>query len=152
MQGTIRQVHLMADNPPTLMLIISLLTPNDGGGQNEGIESIVLHSDGSPALDVLNFLARSRLPRLRSLDLYGNVFISSWDRLIPRTTLLTNLLLDINSPSPTPPNYGSAIFNPHLESKSSGALPDQCCPDRTRSHSRECFANLRTIQSRQLPT
>ena len=27
MQGTLRQVHLMTDNPPTLMPVISILTP-----------------------------------------------------------------------------------------------------------------------------
>ena len=41
MKDTIRQVHLMTYHSYTLTSIISSLTPNDEGGQNEGIESIV---------------------------------------------------------------------------------------------------------------
>ena len=120
MQDTVRQVHLMADKPFILKPIISLLTPDDGGGQNENIRSIILHSGESATLDVSNFFARSRLSRLRSLDLHGRILISSWDRLIPRTTLLTTLSLDITIPSPSPPPTAAQLFsiltsNPNLQ-------------------------------------
>ena len=103
MQNTIRQVHLMSDNVYTLMPVISSLTPDDGGGQNGSVESIALHGDGgSLTLIISEFFARSRLSRLRSLNLIGNMWISSWDHLIPQTTLLTSLSLTIIASSPSP--------------------------------------------------
>ena len=121
MQDTIRQVHLMSDNPRTLSPVISSLTPDGKGGQNENIESIALYNEGSRALKVSDFFARSRLSRLRSLDLFGDISIASWDRLIPRTTLLTTLSLDIIAESRPPPRPTAAeLFsiltsNPNLQ-------------------------------------
>ena len=121
MQDTIRQVHLMSDSPHTLSPVISSLTPYGGGGQNENVESIALYSEGCPALKVSNFFTRSRLSRLRSLDLFGNILVPSWDRLIPRATLLTSLSLDITTESPPPPRLTAAqLFsiltsNPNLQ-------------------------------------
>ena len=107
-QDTIRQVHLASNY---LTPVISSLTPDDRGGQNENIESIALHCAlGSAPLDVSNFFARSRLSRLRSLRLFGSIIISSLDRLIPRTTLLTTLSLDIEGSS-SPAVTTSQLFS-----------------------------------------
>ena len=127
MQDTIRQAHLKSSDGGTLASIISSLTPGDGGGQNENIESIVWKHGGVPPVDISTFFARSHLPRLRSLDLYGNFWVSSWDRLVARTTLLTTLSLSIDKFTPSPTLTTSQLFsiltsNPNLrELKLSGA-------------------------------
>jgi len=56
MQDTIRQVHLTSFDSDTLTAIISSLTPNDEGGQNENIESIVWRNEAFIAVDVSNSL------------------------------------------------------------------------------------------------
>ena len=130
-QGNIRQVHLMSRDCGTLTSIISSLTPNDEDGRNGNIESIVLESRGFASVDVSNFFARSRLSRLCFLDLSGGIQISSWDRLAPRTTLLTTLSLTIHTspPSPTitaPQLFSILVKNPNLQelNLSDVALPD----------------------------
>jgi hypothetical protein len=100
-QGAIRQVHLGSHDGDILTSIISSLTPDDEGGQNENIESIILRSRGSPPVDVSKFFARSRLSKLRMLDLSGNLQILSWGYLTSRTTLLTTLSLNITEFSPS---------------------------------------------------
>ena len=119
-QGTIRQVHLMSDSPLVLSPVISSLTPDGRGGQNENVESILLHSGGSRALKVSNFLARSRLSRLRSLDLYGNISIKyvmgppdTLDHISDRPVARYHRRILTTT---TPPDCGSAAFNPHVKS------------------------------------
>ena len=118
-QDTIRQVHLMSYNGGNLASIISSLTPDHEGGQNENIESIIWRSMGSNFVDASNFFARSRLPRLRVLELSDRIQFSSWDRLASRTTLLTTLSIDV-SPSPLTPTptacqlFSILISNPNL--------------------------------------
>ena len=131
MQDTIRQVHLRSDHHNTLTSIISSLTPGDEGGQNDNIESIFWITDGFLTVDVSNFFTRSRLSRLRSLDLYGNFRISSWDRLASRTKLLTTLCIDIGGVLPSPSPTASQLFsilasNPNLRELrlSDAALPN----------------------------
>jgi len=130
-QDTIRQVHLMSNDGDTLKAVVSSLTPNDEGGQNDNIESIIWQYEGFSAVNVSNFFAQSRLSRLRSLDLYGNFWVSPWDWLASRTTLLTTLSLDLDPfpPSPTPAaTQLSSILssNPNLQELilSDAALPD----------------------------
>ena len=134
MQNTIRSVHLVTDNLFALMPIISSLIPDDGGDQNENIESIYLHytlGTCTGTLDVSAFFTRSRLPRLRSLGLFGDLYISSWDHLLPRTTLLTSLSLVVDASTPPPRPTAAQLCsilssNPNLqELKLSGdVLPD----------------------------
>ena len=119
MQDTIRQVHLTSNDCDILNTVISSLTPNDNGGQNDNIESIIWRNGGYTFVDPSNFFARSRLSRLRSLDLYGLFWVSSWDRLASRTTLLTTLSLDFHpfpsSPAPTASQLFSILAsNPNL--------------------------------------
>ena len=130
-RGTIRQVHLRSYDHNTLTSIISSLTPDDEGGWNENIESIVLESEGDTAVDVSDFFARSRLSRLCSLKLYGSIWNSSWDQLGLRTTLLTSLYLEINAPQSLPILTAAQLFsiltsNPNLRSLtlSRTAIPD----------------------------
>jgi len=118
-QDTIRQVHLSSADGNILTSIISSLTPNDEGGQNGNIESIILRNRGSPAVDVSKFFARSHLSKLSMLDLSGNFQISSWDHLASRTTLLTTLSLEISEFSPSISITTSQLFsilssNPNL--------------------------------------
>jgi len=92
-QGTIRQVHLTSNDGELLADIISSLTPDDDGSKNENIESIILASYGHITVDISDFFARSRFSKLRSLDLGGNLRISSWNHLASLTTVLTTLSL-----------------------------------------------------------
>lgn len=103
-RDVIRQLHLLWHHEGLLSSIISLLTPEGGVIQSRSIESVDLRSWGASVLDVSNFFARTYLPRLRSLILYGAFIMPSWDHLAQRTTLLTTLSLDINnSPPPSTP-------------------------------------------------
>ena len=130
-QNTIRQVHLSSNDHDILTSIISSLTPDGEGGRNENIESILLETDGFTTLDVSNFFIRSLLPRLRSLDLYGRIRISSWNRLAPKNTLLTALSLNIDMSPSLPAITAAQLFsilvsNPKLQklSLSRAAIPN----------------------------
>ena len=131
MQDTVRQVHLSSNDGDTLTSIISALTPDNEGGQNENIESIVLWVQVFASVDASNFFARSRLSRLHLLYLSGRIQISSWDHLAPRTTLLTTLSLDISMPPPSSALPVAQLFsilmsNPNLRelSLADAALPN----------------------------
>ena len=130
-QDTIRRVHLMTYDHDTLTSILSTLTPDDEGGQNENVESIVWQTGAFTSVDVSNFFARSRLSRLRLLGLTGRFHISSWDRLASGTTFLTALSLEINESPSTPSPTASELLkiltsNPNLRelSLSKAALPN----------------------------
>ena len=147
-QDAICQVHLSSNNGDTLNAIISSLTPNDEGGQNDNIESIIWKYDGSTAVDASNFFARSSLSRLRSLDLYGNFGISSWGRLASRVTLLTTLSLDLSLSSPSPTLAAAQLFsilasNPNLREfiLSDATLPS----DADRSAFKLPLRHLKTL-------
>ena len=71
-------------------------------------------------MDASKFFARSRLSKLRFLDLSGSFRISSWDRLASRTTLLTTISIRIAasrlSPSPTTSQLLAILTsNPNLQ-------------------------------------
>jgi len=148
MRDTIRQVHLTSDDGHTLTSIISSLTPNDEGCRNENIESIVWLNGGYPSVEVSNFFARSHLSRLRLLDLSGNFWISSWDFLAPRTTLLTALSLEISTSEPSPTLTTSQLFsiltsNPNLREL---VLSDAALPNDADTSSLEVVLhNLKTL-------
>jgi len=101
-RDTIRQIHLASDDSATLSSIISSSTPDDNNLQNENVESTIWRKDGFLPIDISNFFARSRLSKLRFLELNGNLRIPSWDSLASRTTLLTTLSLEIFDSSPPP--------------------------------------------------
>ena len=131
-QNTIRQVHLRSDYGETVAAIISSLTPGDDEAiQNQNIESIVWQNERDYTADMSDFFARSRLLRLRVLDLHGSIRILSWDHLAPRTIFLTDLSLNIDI-SPSLPTITTAqLFsiltsNPNLRniSLSSAVIPN----------------------------
>ena len=137
MQDAIRQAHLVSygDDGDTLISIISALTPDDEGGQNENIESISWRHHGYRyyPIDVSDFFARSRLSKLRLLEITGNFRISSWDGLASRTTSLISLSLEMggHSDPPSPILPASRLLsiltsNPNLQELSlhNIALPD----------------------------
>ena len=149
MQDTIRRVHLTSNGGEALPSIILSLTPDEEGGQNENIESIVWQNEWFPIVDVSGFFARSRLLGLRLLELWGNFRVSSWDHLGSRTTLLTTLSLDITPSPPPPPTLTAArLFsiltsNPNLQdlTLSGLALPN----DANRSTFRAQLRDLKTL-------
>ena len=147
-QGNIRQVHLVSYDHDTLTSIISSLTPNGEGGQNENIESIDWQNEGFGPVDASNFFSQSRLSRLCLLDLCGSFRISSWDGLGSRTTLLTALSLDLTEspPSSTPTTshlLSILTSNPNLrELRLSGAaIPN----DADGSTSKVSLRNLKSL-------
>ena len=130
-QDAVRQVHLWSYGPIDLTSIVSSLTPNDEGGKNENVESIVWRNGMATPVDLSNFFARSRLSKLRLLSLSGYFDISSWNCLSSRTTHLTALSLEITKyPSSTSPTasqlYSILTSNPSLQELrlSGAALPN----------------------------
>ena len=83
MQGTIRQVHLDSVDNATVARIISLLTPDNEGSQNENIESIILRHNNFFSVDCSTFFTRSRLSKLRFLYLEGDSRIITASQLFP---------------------------------------------------------------------
>jgi hypothetical protein len=119
MQGIIRQIHLSGTDLRILRPVILSLTPDGEGVQHSSIESIDLRPQRF-TLDVSNFFARHRLPKLRSLFLHGTLRMPPWGRLVPHTTLLTTLSLAISGPPPTLPPTTSQLLsilvsNPNLQ-------------------------------------
>ena len=118
MQDTIRQIHLSDTYLNILQHVISTLTPNGECVRRSSIESIDLRA-WHFTLDISDFFARHHLPKLRSLFLHGALRILSWDCLVPHTTLLTTLSLNIHECSPTQPPTTSQLLsilvsNPNL--------------------------------------
>jgi len=129
-QGTIQQVHLKSDDRDILSSIIASLAPDDDSARIANIESIVWENRGLP-LDISEFLARSRLPKLRLLALDGDFLISSWKHLASGTTLLTALSLDVSECTPSgsitvPHLFSILTSNPNLQQLvlSSAAIPN----------------------------
>jgi hypothetical protein len=127
LQDTIRQFHLFGYRniaqpvvPRILQPIISSLTSDSEGVRYSSIESIDLRHPEASSLDVSDFFTRYRLPKLRSLFLHGTFIVPPWDRLVPHTTLLTTLSLNIDEPSLASPPTTSQLLsilasNPNLQ-------------------------------------
>lgn len=95
----IRRVHLKGINDLNLLgSIISSLTPKGEDFQEKCIESIILSTPSIPE-ELLDFFARSRLPRLRCLEITGVLQKPWWDHLTSQTTRLTTLSLTLFPPS-----------------------------------------------------
>jgi len=105
-QDTIRRVHLKAEDSTLINDIIGKLTTLGEEPRSNSMESLVLWNlDSTGPVDVSDFFARYRFPRLRRLDL-TDCAISSWDHLSSRTSILTTLELNFTNhfrtPTPTP--------------------------------------------------
>ena len=101
-QDTIRRIHLRATDSRLLESIISPLTTDSEELQSSSVESFILQNGGSGGLvDISDFFANHRFPRLQRLEFY-NCTISSWNLLTSRVTTLTILDLDLFTIEPTP--------------------------------------------------
>ena len=99
-RDAIRRVHLTARNWGLLDCIVDSLTSNHEEPRSSGVESIVLRNESGRPVDVSDFFACYRFPKLRRLELFYCA-ISSWNCLTSRTSVLTVLVLDFDHPSPT---------------------------------------------------
>jgi len=150
MQDTVRSVHLLNNNGDLLTSIVALLTPDDEGVWSSSIESIDLRNRGVSVMDVSNFFVRNRLPKLRSLFLHGVLIMPSWDHLVPQTTLLTCLSLEISEssstlPPTTPQLFSILVSNPGLQllSLADSAIPED---DGDGSTSRVPLHHLKALR------
>ena len=110
---TIRSVHLQRRAKILLTSILSLLTPDGEEIRDTSIEAITLRY-----VDVSDFFARYRFPKLRYLNLSCGIGMTSWEHLGLRTTALTTLFLSL-SETPRPPTTSQLLSilasNPRLE-------------------------------------
>jgi len=124
----IRRVHLWSLDTALLSSIVSPLAATDKEVRSNSMESFILCNFGDTPVDVSDFFIHYRFPKLQRLELY-NCRVTSWDLLTSRAAVLTSLILDFNSPSPTPttPQLLSVLAsNPSLRkiSLSRSAVPD----------------------------
>ena len=102
MADTVRRIHLVSEDPELPSSILSPLTADCEGIRSSSVESIIIYDDRwDPAVDVSDFFAHYRFPKLRNLELI-NCAISSWDLITSRTSVLTVLDLYFEDPTPNP--------------------------------------------------
>jgi len=100
-QDTIRRVHLKTEGSTLMDDIIAGLTPKGEELRFNSMESLILWSlDRTSPVDVSDFFARYRFPKLQRLEL-TDCMLSSWDHLPSGTSTLTTLRLDLADRSPT---------------------------------------------------
>ena len=136
-RDTIRRVHLNNPNAKLLNFIVSSITTKGEGTQLSSVESFILQNgDYSMVLvDVSDFFARYRFPKLKHLRLSG-CGISSWDSLRSKAMALTSLNLATSGRSTIP--TGSQLIsvlssNPLLQNLSlaHGSVPRVVDVDRS---------------------
>lgn len=128
-QDKIRQVHLMGDDRDLSSSILSCLTPDGEIVQARRIESIIFRVETIRG-ELSNFFARSRLPCLRYLEIYGSLQVPLWDHLLAtQTTRLTALSLHFANglfPPTTSQLIAVLAANPNLQDLAlSKTLPDE---------------------------
>lgn len=97
-RDAIRRVHLSSEDFDLVSSIILSLTPEREGMHSSRAESIIIRS---PPVQVSDFFARFRFPKLQFLEL-AECTISSWDHLTSRTSALTDLILAPSESTPAP--------------------------------------------------
>ena len=128
-RDTIRRVHLCSIEGATfLSSIITSLTTASGIWSNRMESIILLNTFSGTPVDVSDFFIHYRFPKLQRLELH-NCRVTSWDLLTSRAAVLTSLILDFKSPSPTPTTsqlLSVLASNPSLRtvSLSKSAVPD----------------------------
>jgi len=100
-RDVIRRIHLSSGEPGILNSILSPLTASCEGIQSSSVESLILWDRSDQSVDVSDFFAHYRFPKLQCLELV-NCTISSWDLMTSRTSVLTTLALGVTYPSPAP--------------------------------------------------
>ena len=74
-RDTVRRIHLRSEDPKLLRSIIYQLTPEEDRFTN--VESFILNDEGDdPRVDITDFFARHRFPKLQNIELF-NCTISS---------------------------------------------------------------------------
>ena len=112
---SIRSVHLKGPDADFLRSILSSLTLDGGGVRCSSIESLILEFHG---INISDFLACYRFPKLRNLRLFTRAWTSSWNHLKLQATSLTTLSLEFGrTPSnPTTSNLLSILVSyPNLQ-------------------------------------
>ena len=148
-RDTIRRIHLFNDDPGLLSSIIASLTPNSEEVRPNSIESFILQNWSDMPVDLSDFFAHYRFPKLRHLDL-TDCAISPWDRLTSRTSALTTLHLELNHPSlaPTTPQLLSIFAsNPALQKVTLGRCAIPADGDGGESSSRVQLRHLKGFKS-----
>jgi len=98
-RDTIRRIHLIAGDSELLSSIILPLTADCEGIRSNSVESLILRDDSTfTSIDISDFFAHYRFPKLRRLELF-NCTISSWGLIMSRTPALTTLALGFSDPS-----------------------------------------------------
>ena len=100
-RDTIRRIHLSSEDRSLLSSIISSLAARCEGVRSNSVESFILLNESCVPLDISDFFAHFRFPKLRRLEL-NDCKITSWDLLTSRTAVLTTLSLRFYNSSPTP--------------------------------------------------
>ncbi|KAF9778342.1 hypothetical protein BJ322DRAFT_494618 [Thelephora terrestris] len=141
-RDTIRRVHLSTSSG-FLGSILSLLASCDGI-RTSSVESVFLWAGEDP-LDVSDFLACYRFPKLRRLEL-RNLTISSWDPITSNISVLTALTLDNSFAPPTitlPQILSILRSNPSLQevTLAGSSIPD----DDDGTSFRVSLAHLRKL-------
>ena len=100
-KDTIRQICLRAEDRELLNSVISSLTVNREGFQSSSLESFTLLNRGAGFVDLPNFFAHCRFPKLQHLELSRNTTVQ-WSSLSFRTGALTTLIVDYDFYSTDP--------------------------------------------------
>ena len=143
-RDTIRRIYLKANAEILLSSIISSLTVNCEEFQSNSLESFTLLHDGIVPVDLTNFFAHCRFPKLQHLEFSGYV-APRWDLLWSRTGALTTLILDSVFPSPMPTTselLSTLAFNPALQKVSVAISPPR---DGITSSIRVSLRNLKDL-------
>ena len=100
-RDTIRRIHLRREDAALLNSIISSLAAACEGVRSNSVESLIVLNEVKEPVDVSDFFAHCRFPKLQRLNL-DRCRIASWDLLTSRTAALTTLILHFHNSSPTP--------------------------------------------------
>jgi len=127
-RDTLRRVHLQSDRHDLLTSVIDPLLSPYGGLRTNSLESLILDNEDFEGIVDASFVVCSHLSKLRCLKLVG-CKISSWDYVMPQTTLLTTLKLTLDDTSPAPAMHQLLSMlgsNPHLQKLelNSPAIPE----------------------------
>lgn len=144
MRDALRRIHLVARDSELLDSIISPLA-RCGEIRSSSVESVIIRDEGG-SVNLSDFFAFHCFPKLQHLEL-SNFSISSWDLLNSRTSALTTLDLNFDSPLSTPTTAQLLLIlnsNPTLRrvSISGIAIPD---PHSSESSLRVSLPYLREL-------
>ena len=100
-RNAIRRIHLKATDSELLSSVVKSLTTGSGVLRPSSVESLVLRNESNELLEISDFFAYNRFPKLQRLELF-NCRHSSWDLITSQIVTLVTLELDLYSIEPTP--------------------------------------------------